>query len=54
MQAAEEYYSRAIQVDPTDGEVNVQYAQLIWQLHCDRHEALPYFKQAVEAAPGNR
>lgn len=48
---AEEYYSRAILVDPRDGEVLSQYAQLIWELHRDEVRASSYFQRAVQASP---
>lgn len=51
---AEEYYSRAILADPTDGETISQYAMLIWQLHRDKYKASSYFKRAVQASPENR
>lgn len=54
LQGAEEYYLRAIHLDPSDGEIKLMYANLIWELRHDRHEALPHFKQAVQAAPENR
>ena len=41
-------------LDPSDGEITLQYAKVIWELRQDRHEALPFFKQAVQAAPQNR
>lgn len=31
-----------------------QYAKLAWELHHDRDKALSYFKQAVQATPGDR
>nr|XP_043609457.1 uncharacterized protein LOC122581312 [Erigeron canadensis] len=50
---AEEYYSRAVQADPGDGQLVSQYAQLVWELYHDQHKASGYFEQAVEAAPTN-
>lgn len=52
--SAEEYYSRAIVADPTDGETISHYAILIWQLYRDKSKASSYFKRAVEASPENR
>lgn len=52
--SAEEYYSRAIVADPTDGETISHYAMLIWQLHRDKSKASSYFKRAVQASPENR
>lgn len=54
LEAAEEYYSRAILADPSDGETLSQYAKLIWQLHNDREKASSYFEQAIQAAPEDR
>ncbi|KAI4345896.1 hypothetical protein L6164_012982 [Bauhinia variegata] len=51
LQAAEEYYSRAILADPHDGEILSEYAQLVWELHHDQEKALLYFEQAVQASP---
>ncbi|KAK6929701.1 hypothetical protein RJ641_003795, partial [Dillenia turbinata] len=53
LQGAEEYYSRAILADPTDGEIISQYARLIWELYQDQDKASIYFGQAVQAAPTN-
>ncbi|KAL1535298.1 hypothetical protein AAHA92_28097 [Salvia divinorum] len=50
---AEEYYFRATETDPEDGELLSQYAKLVWQLHGDQAKALRYFEKAVEAAPAN-
>ncbi|KAD3068542.1 hypothetical protein E3N88_36422 [Mikania micrantha] len=33
LQGAEEYYSRAILVDPNDGGILSQYAKLLWEVH---------------------
>uniref|UniRef100_A0A5B6ZQ94 Tetratricopeptide repeat-like superfamily protein n=1 Tax=Davidia involucrata TaxID=16924 RepID=A0A5B6ZQ94_DAVIN len=48
---AEEYYFRATLADPQDGEILLQYAKLVWNLHHDQDRALSYFERAVEAAP---
>ncbi|KAL8204598.1 hypothetical protein R6Q57_010221 [Mikania cordata] len=48
---AEEYYFRATQADPKDGETLLQYAKLVWELHHDQDRALAYFEAAVLAAP---
>ncbi|KAJ0784135.1 putative tetratricopeptide-like helical domain superfamily [Helianthus annuus] len=48
---AEEYYLRALQADPTDGEVASQCAQLAWELHHDKDKASGYFGQALADAP---
>ncbi|GKB98131.1 tetratricopeptide-like helical domain-containing protein, partial [Tanacetum coccineum] len=50
LQGAEEYYSRAILVDPNDGEILSQYAKLLWELHQDKDRAMSYFERAVQAA----
>ena len=51
---AEEYYSRAILMDPRDGEILSQYAKLTWELHRDEERSLSYFQRAVQASPDNR
>ncbi|KAK1413660.1 hypothetical protein QVD17_35436 [Tagetes erecta] len=53
LEGAEEYYVRALQADPGDGEVASQCAQLAWELHHDKDKAIGYFEQAVEAAPSD-
>ncbi|KVI12364.1 hypothetical protein Ccrd_009237 [Cynara cardunculus var. scolymus] len=45
-----EYYSRAILVDPNDGEILSQYAKLLWEVHHDKDRATSYFKRAVHVA----
>ncbi|XP_057547996.1 uncharacterized protein LOC130826425 [Amaranthus tricolor] len=50
---AEEYYSRAILMDPRDGEILSQYAKLTWELHRDEERSLSYFQRAVQASPDN-
>ena len=54
VEGTEEYYARAMQANPENGEVISQYAQLVWELHRDQDKAAGYFKRAVEAAPANR
>lgn len=54
LQAAEDYYSRAISADPSDGETISEYARLEWKLHHDQEKALLLFEQAVKATPGDR
>ncbi|MBA0549292.1 hypothetical protein Golob_020329 [Gossypium lobatum] len=51
LQGAEEYYSRAILVDPKDGETLSQYAKLVWELHRDEERASSYFERAVQVSP---
>jgi Tfp pilus assembly protein PilF len=51
---AEEYYSRAMLADPSDGEIMSQYAKLVWEAHHDRERSLSYFHKSVQAAPQNR
>lgn len=51
---AEEYYSRAMLADPSDGEIMSQYAKLVWAVHHDRERSLSYFQKSVQAAPENR
>lgn len=53
-QRAEEYYSRAVQADPEDGELLAEYAELVWELHHDGDKALSFFERAVQVAPNNR
>ncbi|KAI7744440.1 hypothetical protein M8C21_016571 [Ambrosia artemisiifolia] len=48
---AEEYYFRATQADPKDGESLMQYAKLVWELHHDQDRAMGYFEAAILAAP---
>ncbi|KAM0858465.1 hypothetical protein ACQ4PT_047823 [Festuca glaucescens] len=50
---AEEYYSRAMLADPTDGEIMSQYAKLVWAVHRDHERSLAYFQKSVQAAPRN-
>ena len=51
---AEEYYSRAMLADPSDGEIMSQYAKLVWAVHRDHDRSLVYFQKSVQAAPRNR
>ena len=51
---AEEYYSRAMLTDPSDGEIMSQYAKLVWEVHHDPERCLGYFQMSVQAAPQNR
>ncbi|KAK9058425.1 hypothetical protein SSX86_023267 [Deinandra increscens subsp. villosa] len=51
LNGAEEYYFRATQMDPKDGEALMQYAKLVWELHHDQDRAMGYFEAAVHAAP---
>ncbi|WMV17800.1 hypothetical protein MTR67_011185 [Solanum verrucosum] len=53
LRGAEEYYSRAVLTDASDGEIISQYANFIWHLHHDQNKASSYFKRAVQASPGN-
>ncbi|GKD85976.1 tetratricopeptide-like helical domain containing protein [Tanacetum coccineum] len=48
---AEDYYLRATAADPKDGEIMMQYAKLVWELHRDNDKALTYFEKAVFTAP---
>ncbi|XP_066346696.1 uncharacterized protein [Miscanthus floridulus] len=50
---AEEYYSRAMLADPSDGEIMSQYAKLVWEVHHDPERCLGYFQKSVQAAPQN-
>lgn len=54
LQGAEEYYCRAILIDPKDGEILSQYAKLVWELHNDKDRATGYFERAVQAASEDR
>ncbi|XP_057957273.1 uncharacterized protein LOC131150527 isoform X2 [Malania oleifera] len=51
LSGAEEYYFRATLAEPGDGEILMQYANLVWELHHDQDRASSYFKRAAEAAP---
>ncbi|KAL7145071.1 hypothetical protein ABFS83_07G054400 [Erythranthe nasuta] len=48
---AEEYYYRATEADPKDGEALSQYAKLVWEIHGDQIRASNYFQRAVQASP---
>jgi len=48
---AEEYYSRAMLADPSDGEIMSQYAKLVWEVHHDPERCIGYFEKSVQAAP---
>ncbi|XP_047070786.1 uncharacterized protein LOC124678988 [Lolium rigidum] len=50
---AEEYYSRAMLADPSDGEIMSQYAKLVWAVHRDHERSLAYFQKSVQASPRN-
>ncbi|XP_072955835.1 uncharacterized protein [Typha angustifolia] len=52
-QRSDEYYSRAILADPSDGDILSQYAKLVWELHHDEDCASSYFERAVQVAPQN-
>ncbi|XP_057735698.1 uncharacterized protein LOC130951102 [Arachis stenosperma] len=52
-EAAEDFYSRAVLADPSDGEMISEYARLVWELHHDQEKASSLFEQAVQATPGN-
>lgn len=54
LRGAEDYYSRAILADSGDGEVLLQYANLVWELYHDHSKALCCFERAVQAAPEDR
>ncbi|KAE8701410.1 Tetratricopeptide repeat-like superfamily protein, putative isoform 2 [Hibiscus syriacus] len=51
LQGAEEYYGRAVLVDPKDGKTLSQYAKLVWELHHNEERASNYFERAVQASP---
>ncbi|XVF28519.1 hypothetical protein REPUB_Repub15cG0036600 [Reevesia pubescens] len=51
LQGAEDYYHRATLADPEDGEILLQYARIVWDLHQDKYRALSYFERAVQASP---
>ncbi|MED6200354.1 hypothetical protein PIB30_084228 [Stylosanthes scabra] len=53
LKAAEDYYSRAVLTDPSDGEMISEYAKLVWELHHDQEKASSLFEQAVQATPEN-
>lgn len=54
LQGAEEYYTRAIREDSSNGQIMSQYANLMWQVYQDKERADTYFKQAIEANPIDR
>lgn len=54
LEGAMEYYSRAILLDPNDGEILSQYAKLVWKLHRDLDRASFYFERAIQASPQDR
>ena len=51
MVRAEEYYKRAILVNPVDGELLSMYGKLIWETQRDERRAKSCFDQALHAAP---
>ncbi|KAG4920976.1 hypothetical protein JHK82_049912 [Glycine max] len=51
---AEEYFLRAIMVDPNDGEILMQYAKLVWENHHDKDRAMVYFERVVQPTPQDR
>lgn len=51
---AEEFYLRATLADPKDGEILMQYAKLVWELHHDQDRARSYFESAARASPQDR
>ncbi|KAK2967925.1 hypothetical protein RJ640_010535 [Escallonia rubra] len=50
---AEENYFRASLADPKDGEVLMQYATLVWQLHRNQDRASRYFERATHVLPND-
>ncbi|KAK4266222.1 hypothetical protein QN277_027174 [Acacia crassicarpa] len=50
LHGAEEYFLRATLVDPNNGEILMQYAKLVWDLHRDKQRALEYFERAAQAS----
>ena len=54
LKGAEEYYHRATLADPENGEILLQYAKIVWDLHQDKDRALSYFERAVRASPQDR
>ncbi|CAN1144871.1 hypothetical protein LINPERPRIM_LOCUS16865 [Linum perenne] len=53
LHSAEEYYQRAILVEPEDGEILMHYAKLVWELYHDRDRAKGFFERATQAAPND-
>uniref|UniRef100_A0A7N0U3E7 Uncharacterized protein n=1 Tax=Kalanchoe fedtschenkoi TaxID=63787 RepID=A0A7N0U3E7_KALFE len=53
MEGAKDYFYRATVANPHDGEMLLQYAKLVWQLHRDQDKAFKYFERAALAAPEN-
>lgn len=50
---AEEYFHRAMQADPTDGEVLGKYANFLWRARGDKVAADRAFRAAVASDPDN-
>ena len=50
---AEECFKRAIQLDSTDAEVMIQYANFLWVVRKDLWGAEERFQQAMAAEPDN-
>ncbi|KAI9078789.1 hypothetical protein K1719_039247 [Acacia pycnantha] len=50
LHGAEEYFLRATLADPNNGEILMQYAKLVWDLHRDKQRALEYFERAAQAS----
>ncbi|KAL9687261.1 hypothetical protein QQ045_031660 [Rhodiola kirilowii] len=53
LEGAEDYLYRCTVADPRNGEILLQYAKVLWQLHRDRDRASKYFECAALAAPEN-
>ncbi|OMO86550.1 RNA-processing protein, HAT helix [Corchorus capsularis] len=51
LHGAEDFYHRATLADPENGEILMQYAKIVWELHQDKDVALSYFERAVQASP---
>ncbi|XP_058745739.1 uncharacterized protein LOC131618559 [Vicia villosa] len=51
LQDAEEYFHRATEADPNDGEILMHYAKLVWENHHDRDRASVYFERAAQTSP---
>ncbi|XP_078162179.1 uncharacterized protein LOC144557480 [Carex rostrata] len=50
---AEEYFKRAVEAEPVDGEARSRYAVFLWQHRSDLEKAEEMFLKAIEVDPDN-
>lgn len=50
---AEEYFKRAVKVEPKDAEAHNKYANFLWQVRNDLWAAEETFLEAISADPSN-